>query len=226
MRPFKKKNSTNLPSAPVLEPIPPYSAIENRFLSAVDDDPAILAQLRQMNPDTIITRFPGVGVAAADLTTSAQGDMAVYWHTWLEHDEHAAYRVPATGDPALRLKNGHTVEITMPTSMAETLYRGLLFPLGDFDHIMALANTSLGEQAVRSVWENLSQLPFNNVGVGSRVQTPDGIRSPRCYNATGRTPSRGRVRSMNFSAFKNWLRDPWGRYRHEHPSKASITSSR
>lgn len=226
MRLFKKKNPTDLPPAPVLESMPPYSAVENRFLNAVNDDPAILAQLWQLNPDTIIARFPGVGAAAANFTTSDLGEMVVYWHTWLEHDEYAAHRVPATDDPALRLRNGHTVEIAMPTSMAENLYRGLLFPLGDFDHIMVLANASLGEEAIQSVWENLSQLPFSEVGIGSRVQRPDGIRSPRCYNATGRTPGRDSIRSMNLGAFKNWLKDPWGRYRNEHPPKPSITSSR
>ena len=99
-----------------------------------------------------------------------------------------------------------------------------MFPLGDYDHIIVKPTASLSYDATQSTLDNLSQLPSMPIGIGDRVRTPQGIRSPLCYNATGSEPDRAASKKMNWNIFKVWLRDPWGRYRNQNPAKAKITT--
>ena len=192
----------------------------------INESPEITAALAQICPDTIVVHFEGIGTAVADAAISGDEDNIVYWHTWLEHDKHEANRNLPTTVSAQSLKNGITAEITIPTSMLEVLYRGFLYPLGDFDHIIVKPTASLSDDAIQSMLDNLSQLPSMRIGIGTRVRTPQGIRSPLCYNATGSEPSRAASRKLNWDVFKMWLKDPWGRYQNENPARAKITTLR
>ena len=108
--------------------------------------------------------------------------------------------------------------------MLEVLYRGLLFPLGEFDHIIVKPTASLSDDATQSTLDNLSHLPSVRIGIGARVRTPQGIRSPLLYNATGSEPSRAASRKMEWNAFKIWMKDPWGRYQNQNPPNAKIAT--
>ena len=152
--------------------------------------------------------------------------MSFLWDAWIDHDKHESDRGYANPVSTTLSTGGTAVEITLPTTMAEVLYRGLIFPLGDFDLIVVRPNAALDEDATREIWQNLSNLPSVDVGIGSQVHTAEGVRSPQLYNATGTTPSRKAIGRMNRNAFKVWLRDPWGRYRAENPPKPRITSPR
>ena len=222
-RTSKPTNPGPLIPTPVPQSIPPLSAIENRALGVINESPEILDELRQICPDTLIAHFTKLGAAAADITTSADGDITAHWHTWLEHDQHEAGRKSATAVSVQSLKNGITAEITIPTTMIEVLYQGFLFPLGDFDHIIVKPTASLSDDAIQSTLDNLSHLPSMAIGIGARVRTPQGIRSPLCYNATGSEPDRAASRKLTWDTFKIWLKDPWGRYRNENPARAKIT---
>ena len=214
------------PILPVPQPIPPLSAIESCTLRVINESPEILAELHQIGPDTLIVHFEEIGTAVADITTSADDDITAHWHSWLEHDQHEANRKPVMTVPAQSLKNGITAEITIPTGTIEILYKGFMFPLGDFDHIIVKPTASLSDGAIQSMLDNLSHLPSLPIGMGGRVRTQQGIRSPLCYNATGSEPDRAAIRKMNRSAFKMWLKDPWGRYRNQNPLESKITTLR
>ena len=226
MWPFKRKAEPPFRSHPTLlapQPIPPLSAIEHRAVGVINESPEIAAAFAQIGPDTLVVHFEGIGTAVADVAISGDEDNTVYWHTWLEHDKHGVDQNLAATASAQSLKNGITAEITIPTTMLEVLYRGLLFPLGDFDHIIVKPTASLSDDATQSTLDNLSRLPSMPIGIGTRVRTPQGIRSPLLYNATGSEPSKAAGRKMEWNTFKIWLKDPWGRYRNENPARAKIT---
>ena len=222
MWPFKRKADPPFRSPPILlnpQSIPPLSAIEHRAVGIINESPEITAALAQIRPDTIVARFEGIGTAVADVAISGDEDNIVYWHTWLEHGKHEADQESTTAIPAQSLGRGITAEITIPTSMVEILYQGFICSINDFDDIIVKPTASLSDDATQSMLDNLSRLPFMRVGIGTRVRTPQGIRSPRCYNATGSEPSRAAGRKMEWNAFKIWMKDPWGRYRNQNPPR-------
>ena len=51
------------------------------------------------------------------------------------------------------------------------------------------------------------------IGIGTRARTPEGVRSPVFYNVSGAELSPSDVRRANIEAFKQWGRDPFGRWR-------------
>ena len=229
MWPFKRKAEPPFRSHPVLltpQSIPPLSAIEHRALGVINESPEIIAELSRIGPDTLIVHFEGIGTAIADVTTQLDEDNIVYWHTWWEHDKQEADLNPAMAASTQLFENGVVVRITMPTTMVEVLYKGFIFSLGDFDYIIVKPTASFGSDAIQSMLNNPSRLPSFGVGIGSRVRTPQGIRSPLSYNATGSEPSKAASRKMEWHAFKMWLRDPWGRQRNENPARAKITTLR
>ena len=229
MWPFKRKTEPPFHSRPIsLTPqsIPPLSAIENRAWRVINESPEIIAELSRICPDTLVVHFEGIGTAIADVIISGDEDNTVYWHTWLEHGKHEADRKSTTAISAQSLENGITTEITIPTTMVEVLYQGFICPINDFDDIIVKPTASLSDAAIQSMLGNLSHLPSFGVGMGSRVRTPQGIRSPRCYNATGSEPSKAAGRKMEWNAFKIWIKDPYGRYRNQNPARAKITTPR
>ena len=65
-------------------------------MGIINESPEITVALAQIRPDTLIAHFEGIGTAVADVAISGDEDNTVYWHTWLEHDQHGADRNPAT----------------------------------------------------------------------------------------------------------------------------------
>ena len=226
MWPFKRKADPPFHSPPILlnpQSIPPLSAIEHRAVGVINESPEITAALVQICPDTIVAYFEGIGTAVADVAISGDEDNIVYWHTWLEHDKHGVDQNLAATAFAQSLGRGVTAEITIPTSMVEVLYQGFVCSINDFDDVIVKPTASFSDDAIQSMLDNLSNLPSMRVGIGTRVQTPQGIRSPLSYNATGSEPSRAAIRKLNWDCFKMWLKDPWGRYRNANPARAKIT---
>ena len=219
MWPLNKSKTESLPSViepprPVYEPIPALSAVECRFQSIASDDQEILTDLWRASPCSFVLRFPGLGFATAETSIDDDGYLAVNWLNWTEADDD---QQPRPVKSHLQSTGGIATEIKLPTLMLETVYRGLLFPFGEFDHIVVKATSSMDDDFIQRMWSNRPELPWISVGIGSRVRTPEGMRSPRLYVATGVTPDKKAIRRANFRVFKQWLRDPWGKARPENP---------